>query len=193
MAVVKQLIDNFTSGIDILRFKSDNCSTQFKSKYIFYEWRSLAITIERKIVYYGVQGHGKGLVDSMSGFGVKTPLRNAIITDDFFFSSTKQLHEYLLQNHKKDDREYFHLDIIHRIDEREELKIKNCMKQHMIVYSPDGSIEVKENICDCQSCLVGELMECKLEKGKKIIGADEGANSCTDYTTSESENDSGKW
>ena len=31
-------------------------------------------------IYYGAPGHGKGLVDAMSGFGVKGPLRKAVIT-----------------------------------------------------------------------------------------------------------------
>ena len=33
----------------------------------------------KKIIYYGVNSHGKGLVDAMSGLGVKGPLSNAII------------------------------------------------------------------------------------------------------------------
>ena len=36
------------------------------------------------IVYYGASGHRKGLVDAMSGFGVKGPLRKAVLTQDFF-------------------------------------------------------------------------------------------------------------
>ena len=30
------------------------------------------------IVYYDVYGHGKGLVDAMSGFEVKSPFRRAV-------------------------------------------------------------------------------------------------------------------
>ena len=60
---------------DIIRFKSDNCSTQYKSKYVFSFWSSLAKKLSRNvIVYYGVSGHGKGLVDAMSAFGVKNPI-----------------------------------------------------------------------------------------------------------------------
>ena len=68
---------------NIIRFKMDNCSAQYKCKYIFALLRDLAINIQKTIIfYYGVKGHGKGLVDAMSGFGVKGPLRNAIITND---------------------------------------------------------------------------------------------------------------
>ena len=48
------------------------------------------------------------------------------------------------------------------------------MKQHVIVYLPNGSVVVKENICDYQACLVGELTERKFEKGKVVIAREEG-------------------
>ena len=63
---------------DIIRFKSDNCSTQYKSKHVFSFWSSLAKKLSRNVVYYGVSGHGKGLVDAMSAFGVKNPIRRAV-------------------------------------------------------------------------------------------------------------------
>ena len=68
----------------VIRFKSDNCSTQYKSKYVFKQWQILAMKTQKMvIVYYGVSGHGKGLVDAMSGFGVKGPLRREVITSNF--------------------------------------------------------------------------------------------------------------
>ena len=64
-----------------IRFKSDNCAAQCKSKYLFKEWQSLAKESGMPvIVYYGVSGHGKGLVDVISGFRVKSWLRRAVIT-----------------------------------------------------------------------------------------------------------------
>ena len=47
------------------------------------------------IVYYGVSGHGKGLVDAMSGFGVKQPVRKAIIQKDWFFNSAEDIYHFL--------------------------------------------------------------------------------------------------
>ena len=35
----------------------------------------------------------------------------------------------------------------------------------MIVYFPNGSIQVKDNICNCDQCFVGKLVKCKTEKG----------------------------
>ena len=97
MAVINDLITKFAPDFDVLHFKSDNCSTQYKCKYVFYQWRSLAMKLDKTfIVYYGVSGHGKGLVDAMSGFGVKTPVKNAIVNEDFFFNNTEKLQEYLI-------------------------------------------------------------------------------------------------
>ena len=53
----------------------------------------------RYLVYYGVAGHGKGLVDAMSSFGVKTLLREAVITNDFIYSSAFDIHEYQRLNY----------------------------------------------------------------------------------------------
>ena len=39
------------------------------------------------IVYFGVSGHRKGLVDALSGFGVKQPRR--FIQNDFFRSAAE--------------------------------------------------------------------------------------------------------
>ena len=55
----------------ILRFKSDNCSMQYKFIWVFRFWSNLAKKLNTKIIiYYGVWDHGKGLVDAMRAFGV---------------------------------------------------------------------------------------------------------------------------
>ena len=103
------------------------------------------------MVYYGVSGHGKGLVDAMSSFGAKGPLRKAIVQKDFFFNSASDIQNYLL-NELADipNTHYFEVDR-EKLDERrvsdtEQLPIKHCIKQHMFAYFPDGSIQVKENV-----------------------------------------------
>ena len=37
-----------------------------------------------------------------------------------------------------------------RVSDTEQLPIKHCMKHHMFAYFPDGSIQVKENLCICK-------------------------------------------
>ena len=68
----------------IFSFKSDNCSQQYKSRFVFANWRASQYN-KTIILYYGVSGHGKGLVDSMSNFRVKGPLQKSIITEKKFF------------------------------------------------------------------------------------------------------------
>ena len=47
------------------------------------------------IAYFDASGHGKGLVDAMSGFGVKGPLRRAVITQDLHYDSTSDIVSFL--------------------------------------------------------------------------------------------------
>ena len=64
---------------NIVRFRSDNCATEYKSKYVFSLLPSSAKKVSRKgIVYYGFLGHSKGLLDTISAFGVKNPIRRAV-------------------------------------------------------------------------------------------------------------------
>ena len=97
--VAKDVIDLYTGGIhQVIRFKSDNCVVQYKSKRVFGFWRNLAKELDRTIiVYYGGAGHSKGLVDAASGFGVKDPIRKAIIVEDWFFNSANNIVTYLDQ------------------------------------------------------------------------------------------------
>ena len=62
-----------------------------------------------------------------------------------------------------------------KVDERrqsddEQMKIKDCMKQHMYAYFPDGSIQVKENMCVCEYCIEGKFILCGKEKGRITEG-----------------------
>ena len=67
-------VDNLMTNNDqclIFHFKSDSCS-QYKSRFVFANWWALAKNYNKTMTLdYGVSGHGKGLVDSMSSFWVK--------------------------------------------------------------------------------------------------------------------------
>ena len=43
----------------------------------------------------------------MSDFGVKSPLRRAIVTDDFFFDGDVELADFLKKVHESDEWKYF--------------------------------------------------------------------------------------
>ena len=94
ISVTRDLLDKFSDymSFPVLRIKSDNCSTQYCCRYVFKEYSNLSKELNKTIIlYYGVNGHGRGLVDAMSGFGVKAPLRRKIVTDDYYFKNAKDL------------------------------------------------------------------------------------------------------
>ena len=173
IAVADTIIDLFDFNTNYFRFKSDYCKTEYKCKNIFANWSKISAQLQKKIIiYYGESGHGKGLVDEMSGFGVKGPLLNAIITQDYHPTSSTDIFDYLTKINGKDHFKYFdinneiknkHAEMMHK-----QLKIPDCMKQYMAVYDPDGSIQSKERICSCHECLQGYLTECKTEKRKTL-------------------------
>ena len=81
---------------DILRFKSDNYLAQYKLKHVFNFWFSLAKKLNKTmIVYYGVSGYGKGLMDAMNGLGVKGPIRRRFVTRSFSFTTAEDIYNYL--------------------------------------------------------------------------------------------------
>ena len=55
----------------VLCFKSDDCSSQYCCRYIFPYYFELSRNLNKLVIlYYGVNGHGRGLVDVMPGFSV---------------------------------------------------------------------------------------------------------------------------
>lgn len=158
---------------------------QYKCKWVFNYYSSLATRLQKPVLtYYGASGHGKGLVDAMSGFGVKGPIRKAVITENFHYNSAEDIHAYLIDLFQGDsNKHHFLLPVESIAQNRQEshLKIKNCMKYHMIVYFPDGSIQSKVNICSCEKCLHGHFIDCPHEKGITIQnGYENTSSSCTD-------------
>ena len=56
--------------------KSDNAPTRYKNKYAFHSIQKLSDMDNIRIIrLHGAAGHGKGLIDAMSNFGVKSILR----------------------------------------------------------------------------------------------------------------------
>ena len=137
-AVVNEIIKS--NGIpEIICFKSDNFSTQYKCKWIFQFWNNLAKKLNTQvIIYYGITGHGKGLVDAMSAFGVKSPLSRAVITKNLHYNSAEDIHQYLSYLFK-DDKTKFHT-ILASVDNESfknnnsHLIIKGCRKLHMLSF-----------------------------------------------------------
>ena len=82
--------------------KTDKCFIQYKSKYTFASLKQLAMSHQIDIIwFYGEPGHGRGLVDAMSSFGVKSPLDKMIIDEDKWFDTVYEM-KAELDNHFKD-------------------------------------------------------------------------------------------
>ena len=185
--VAKDVIDRHTGDLhQVIRFKSDNCAVQCKFKQVFGFWRNLPKELDRTIiVYYGVAGHRKGLVDAASGFGAKDPIRKAIIVEDWFLNSADDIVTYLDQKKGSANKIYAHLpaEIVSemRNENAPEVSIKGSRKFHYLVFLPDASIVGKEDICSCEDCLIGNILKCETYAGKiLLIGEDDNANSDDD-------------
>ena len=154
-----------------VRITSDNCSMQYKCKYVSGKYKQLASEIGIPIIhYFGVSGHGKGLIDPMSGFGFKGPLRKVVITEDLHYDSPQDVVSYLQQLFKDDPYKiYFELNPqeIHFV-EKVVVKITNVQKQHMLCFFPSGTIQIKENICSCANCMNGKFIDCQYQPGSQI-------------------------
>ena len=96
-------------------------------------------------VDFGVSGYGKGLMDAMSGFGVKDLLKNAIITEDFIPQSAYGIYEYLSNCNNHDNRNYIllneEINSKRIIVSNQETVIMSYQKLHMIAFFLDNTIQ----------------------------------------------------
>ena len=124
------------------------------------------------IVYYDVYGHGKGLVDAMSGFEVKSPFRRAVITSNFSYANSLDIYNYLTETFSNDNKKHYFVHdpetIGKRREDKQPLPIKLCRENH-ISFLPDDTMQTKINICLCEECLKGAFIKRSSEAGKKCI------------------------
>ena len=111
-AFTSAVVDHSTNDDGtILRFKSDNCSMQYKSKWVFRYWLTVSVEQQKIIIfYYGVTGHGKGLVDAMSDFGMKGHLRRAVLTiENFDYKTADNIYNFLIKLFENDVTKHYYL------------------------------------------------------------------------------------
>ena len=107
----------------IFLYNFDNCSSQYCCQYVFQSYQKLAAELNKTIIlYYGVNGHGRGLVDAMSGFGIKSPLRRKIVTDDFVFNYAEELVLFLKSLFYADTRKYYAIIPVELLDEARKIR-----------------------------------------------------------------------
>ena len=94
ITVLKKLPEGSTSSI--ICIKSDNCLSKCKCKYVFKSYLSLAPEISKLIIaFYSTSGHGKGLVNAMSSFSVKYPIRMTVLLKYFGYGTSEDIFNYL--------------------------------------------------------------------------------------------------
>ena len=152
--ILKSIIEQFPRVIRnrTLVIRSDNASTQYKSKYVFKRVQQIAQENNINIFwFYGEPGHGRGLVDAMSSFGCKKVIRDAIITRDEWFPTALSMFNHL-KNHFQDDnkKHYFLVDENATAAMRKKMKkceeIKGCMSFHIIGTNPEGGIMTRKQL-----------------------------------------------
>ena len=156
-AVVKSLLNCYPE-VNVYRFKSDNCGEQYKCSNVFSIFRQLAMKHKKSFVYYyGVMLwiKGQGLVNAMSGFGLKTPLRKATVTEDVFYDSAQKAYEFISDKMEDDESKIYECLEITTEDPDEQILIPGSRKGHMISYFQSGEIQIKEEICSCDFCYDG--------------------------------------
>ena len=114
--------------------------------------RSFTLKHSIKIVwFYGEPGHGRGLVDAMSPFGCKGPLRKLIIDDKNkteWYDNVSEM-KVALEGYFKDDKQKSYrlvdpngLRVARR--NRKGYEIKGCKKMHMICVDKNGTFYTKD-------------------------------------------------
>ena len=124
--------------------------SQYKNKHAFAFYQKLAYDFGLRIVpKYGAAGHGKGAIDGMSSSGVKNILRHDIVTQDIFFNDSESSVNYLAE------KEFSYTNVpalevtAKKCEETKPLDIKNCMRQHMMVFETGKNVILKEYLCEC--------------------------------------------
>ena len=180
----------------IVRKKSDNCVPQYKCANVFGEAQTMAKRINRPVLlYYGPAGHGKGLVDAMSAFGVKGPLLRKVLTEDFTYNCADDICRALKTDFEGDNQKLYFVvseeEILAKEETKLKLKIPGVVKHsyHMICFNPSGKIVAKTNLCSCNQCLLGKFDLCTLEKGVVISHVDNFEDDCETDSDIEYEED----
>ena len=151
--------DIISSGRLVLR--SDNCSTQYKSRFVFQALLEIAEKNSIRInCFFGEAGHGRGLIDAMAWFGCKGPMRKQILTTDEWFQNAEEMTNFL-KTHFKDEvskkqKEYILIKEEYTAEIRKkgraERPCPGCRDSHVLSFYPDGtSVKMWHTIKDYMS------------------------------------------
>ena len=183
----EDIFDRWEIRNETIVVKSDNAPTQYKNKWAFESYNSLAKKYNVRIIrIYGAAVHGKGVIDAMSGFGVKSILKRDIIGLDVWFGDSRDICEYL--DMRKDPRICYSVIDQAAVDrkriEKKARKIAGRMVKHLFDYKPgESEIYATEFLCDCDSCLDFRFEDCFREETpleESLLNESETSNVTTD-------------
>ena len=120
---------------------------------------------------YGAAGHGKGLIDAMSSFGVK-----AILRRDAWFANRDELCNHLrMRGDTRMSCDVVNPEQVNRKRmEKVPFVIKDCTRMHLFDYRPNNkTVFCREFLCDCVSCLDFDFDQCLKENDNVQIIQDE--------------------
>ena len=124
---------------------------------------------------YGAAGHGKGVIDAMSSFGAKNILKHDIITRNVFFNDSEAIVDYLAK--KKPEVCYTNVSTLEVVTKRlnmdTPLEMKDCNKQHMMVYQKGKAVVMKECLCDCDPCCQFDFDNCEKDGKEELVDLEE--------------------
>ena len=180
LVITKDLMENFNNSKNhpLIHIKSYNCSQQYCYLHVFESYLKVSKEIKKPVILcYGVNGYGWGLVDALSGFGVKSSLRQAIVTDDFCFNCDIELVDFLEKVHEGDERKYFkylpsdYIDMA-RKERGDGVRIDGCRNSRMIaMLFPNGTWKISWNMCS-YCCKQGWFDECVGKLGDHAVDDD---------------------
>ena len=103
----------------------------------------------------------------MCSFGVKQPIRQEIVRNDFWYRKAFDLVSFLQTKYMDDTskiyKEVDQLDLLSKQNNRFDLepyKIHGMGKMRMISFFADGTIKGTNDYCSCENCLVGHFDKC---------------------------------
>lgn len=104
----------------------------------------------RVIKIYRAAGHGKVLIDAISGLAAKANWRVGIVTQDYWFQNSSLICDYLesLCDSQVSDTNLDAKTINEKRLNKESLKVRVCVSQHIFEYVPnETNVFTREHLC----------------------------------------------
>ena len=149
-----------------MRVQSNSASSQCKNKHSSGLQQSLTDQFSLRIIRtYGAAGNGKGAIDTMSSFGVKSIVKKDLVTHDVLCNNSCDMAEYLAS---QNPLYYYHTIPVEGVvlaqqKDGSPIVLQGGMKQHLIIFKPNEKYFCKEYLCDFTSCLHFDFGNCTSE------------------------------